>query len=144
MAKIYLWISNRSSHKEVYSEKGVLKTFTKFTGEHLCWSLFLINLQAYARCFPVKFVKFLRTPFSTEHLRSIADVRTVLCSHFVRIFEKRPLHKLFMNINFITYFKLFWICSITNYINYYWIKSICQPNIIFLSLHSISSQILLL
>ena len=25
---------------------GVLKNFAKFTGKHLCWSLFLINLQA--------------------------------------------------------------------------------------------------
>ena len=29
---------------------------------------FLITLQAWHRCFPVNFVKFLRTPFFTEHL----------------------------------------------------------------------------
>ena len=41
------------------------------------WSLFLIKLQACNfirkklkhKCFPVKFTKFLRTPFFTEHLR---------------------------------------------------------------------------
>ena len=27
-------------------KKGVLKNFTIFTGKHLCWSLFLIKLQA--------------------------------------------------------------------------------------------------
>ena len=27
---------------------GVLKNFANFTGKHLCWSLFLINLQAKA------------------------------------------------------------------------------------------------
>ena len=26
---------------------GVLKNFANFTGKHLCWSLFLINLQAF-------------------------------------------------------------------------------------------------
>ena len=50
-----------------------------FTGKHLCWSLFLINMQAEGlqlffkktlrgRCFLVKFAKFLRTPFFTEHI----------------------------------------------------------------------------
>ena len=28
------------SHQEVFCEKGVLESFTKFTGKHLCWSLF--------------------------------------------------------------------------------------------------------
>ena len=27
--------------------KAVLKNFAKFIGKHLCWSLFLINLQTY-------------------------------------------------------------------------------------------------
>ena len=30
----------RSSHLEVFSKKGVLKNFAKFTREHLCRSLF--------------------------------------------------------------------------------------------------------
>ena len=58
----------------------VLKSFANFTGKHLCWSFFLKNLQPEAlqlhtkerlqhRCFPVKFAKFLGTPFLTEHLR---------------------------------------------------------------------------
>ena len=57
----------------------ILKSFAKFIGKHLCWSLFLKNLQAEAlqlhkkrlqhRCFPVKFSKLLRTPLLTEHLR---------------------------------------------------------------------------
>ena len=52
----------------------VLKNFPNFTGKHLCWSLFLINLQALKlatplkkrlqhRWFPVKFAKFLGIPF---------------------------------------------------------------------------------
>ena len=29
--------------KVVYNKKGVLKNSTKFTGKHLCWSLFLVK-----------------------------------------------------------------------------------------------------
>ena len=36
----------RSSHPEVFCEKSVLRIFAKFTGKHLCQSLFLIKLQA--------------------------------------------------------------------------------------------------
>ena len=49
---------------------GVLKNFVIFTGKHLCWSLFLIKLQACKfiekrfqhRCFSFHVKKFLRTP----------------------------------------------------------------------------------
>ena len=41
-------------------KKGVLKTFANLTGKHLCWSLFLIKLQAFG-LFTEKFAKFLRT-----------------------------------------------------------------------------------
>ena len=47
--------------------KGVLKNFAILLGKHLCWSLFLIMLQAFRpglqhRCFRVNIAKFLRTP----------------------------------------------------------------------------------
>ena len=69
----------RSSRPEVFCKKGVLRNFAKFTGKHLCQSLFLIKLQAsrpptlskkrlWHRCFPVNFAKFLRSPFYIEHL----------------------------------------------------------------------------
>ena len=54
----------------------LLKNFANFKGKRLCWSYFLIKLQArrlagpaellktlWHRCFPVKFTNFLRTPF---------------------------------------------------------------------------------
>ena len=55
----------RSSHR------GCSKNFAHLTGKHLCWSLFLIKLQAWGpvnciksrlqhRCFPVKLANFLR------------------------------------------------------------------------------------
>ena len=64
---------------ELFCEKGVLGNFTKFTGRHLCQSLFfnkvpglrpafLLKKRLWHRCFPVKFVKFLRTPFCIKHL----------------------------------------------------------------------------
>ena len=54
-------------------KKGVLRNFTKFTGKHLCQNLFfnkvaglspatLLKKRRWRRCFPVNFVKFLRTP----------------------------------------------------------------------------------
>ena len=62
----------RSSRPKVFCKKCVLRIFTKFTGKHLCQSLFLIKLQALGknetqvhRCFPVNFAKFPRTPPKT-------------------------------------------------------------------------------
>ena len=40
-----LW-KNRSGHQRCSVEKGVLRNFAKFTGKHLCQSLFLRKLQA--------------------------------------------------------------------------------------------------
>ena len=53
----------RISHRRCSVKKDVLKKFANFTGKRLCWSLFLIKLQAKLQhwCFPVKFAKSLRT-----------------------------------------------------------------------------------
>ena len=44
-----VWQTSFSSEAAVRrcSSKGVLKNFAIFTGKHLCWSFFLIKLQAY-------------------------------------------------------------------------------------------------
>ena len=50
-------------------KKDVLKNFAKFTGKHLCLSLFLNKVEILLKKrlrrkrFPVNFAKFLRTPF---------------------------------------------------------------------------------
>ena len=73
-------VAQRCSVKEVFCEKGVPRNFTKFTGKHLFQSLFfnkvaglrpatLLKMRLWHRCFPVIFVKFLRPPLFTEHLR---------------------------------------------------------------------------
>ena len=66
---------SRSSHPEGFCKKGVLKNFEKFTGKHLCQSLFFNEVTSLRpvtllkkRCFPVNLVKFLRTPIFVEHL----------------------------------------------------------------------------
>ena len=63
---------SRSSIPEVFCKKCVLRNFAKFTGKHLCQSLFfnkvsgvrpaiLLKKRLWHRCFPVNFAKFLRT-----------------------------------------------------------------------------------
>ena len=47
---------------------SVLRNFTKFTGKYLGLSATLFKKRLWHRCFPVNFVKFLRTLFLTEHL----------------------------------------------------------------------------
>ena len=68
---------------EVFGRNGTLRNFTKFTEKHLRHSLFfkkvasrpvtLLKKRLWHRCFPVNFVKFLRTPFS--HLLLFVPVR---------------------------------------------------------------------
>ena len=38
--------SGQKQPPEVFYQKGVFKNFVNFTGKQLCWSFFLINLQA--------------------------------------------------------------------------------------------------
>ena len=62
----------KSSHRRCSVRKGVLRNFSKFRGKHLCQSLFfnkaaglpatLLKKRLWHRCFPMSFVKFLRTP----------------------------------------------------------------------------------
>ena len=65
----------RSSSSEVFCKKDVLKKFTKFTGKHLCQSLFFNKVtglrpgtiskkRPWQRYVRENFVKFLRTHFS--------------------------------------------------------------------------------
>ena len=68
-----IFIHHRSIRPDVFCKKGVLRNFAKFTGKHLCQSIFfnkvadrsatLLKKRLWHRCFPVNFAKFLRTPF---------------------------------------------------------------------------------
>ena len=69
-----------------YVKRDFLKNFRNFTGNYLCWSLFLIKLGAWksptllkrdsTHCFPLKFVRFLKTPI----LKSICERLLLLTS----------------------------------------------------------------
>ena len=61
---------NGSSRPDVSLGKGVLKLYSKFTGEHSCQSAISINLQSNfteialrQECFPVNLLYIFRTPF---------------------------------------------------------------------------------
>ena len=74
-------------------KKGVLRNFTKFTGKHLCQSLFfnkvaglrpatfLLKKTPQHRCFPVNITKFLRTPIlkniSERLLLKLGNLRNI-------------------------------------------------------------------
>ena len=69
LAKIF-----RSSRRMCSVKKGVLRNFAKFTGKHLCQSLFfnkvaglgpatLLKKRLWHRWFPLNLAKSLRTPF---------------------------------------------------------------------------------
>ena len=66
---------SRSSRPTVFCEKGVLRNFAKFTGKHLCQSLFFnkflffIKKETLAQTFSCEFYEISKNTFFTEHLR---------------------------------------------------------------------------
>ena len=73
----YLHPNVRSSHPELFCEKGVLKSFAKLSGKHLCQS-FLIKLQTsgnfikkapLAKVFSYEFCEIFMNTFFIEHIR---------------------------------------------------------------------------
>ena len=71
---LVFWAENRSSRPDVFCKKVILRSFAKFTGKQLCQSLFFNKVadlrpstswkkRLWHSCFPVSFVKFVRTPF---------------------------------------------------------------------------------
>ena len=118
----------RSSRLEVFSRKGVLRNFKKFTGEHLCQSLVcnrvarlrtvtLLKKRFWYRCFPVNFWKFLKTPSITEQLRwlllttpvnqlifreELADLQLCYSQTFHRKFSNICVSNILRQVNAIT------------------------------------------
>ena len=86
-------LSFQKQSPEVFYKKNVLRNFTKFAGKHLCQSLFinkvaglrpatLLKKRLWYRCFPVNFVKLLRTPFLQN-----TSGRLLLCFEHAQIFH---------------------------------------------------------
>ena len=70
----YLVFLQLCSRPGVFCKKGVLRNLTKFTGKHQCQTCGLspatsLKRRHWHRCFPMNFIKLLRTPFLKEHLR---------------------------------------------------------------------------
>ena len=74
---------SRSSHQSCPIKKGVLRNFAKFTGKHLCQSLFLnkiagqrpatlLKKKTLAQVFSREFWEISKNTFFTEHLRTTA------------------------------------------------------------------------
>ena len=69
----------KSSGLEVYSKKGVLKNFAKFTEKHPCWSLFLI--WDYRDSSAGVFLWIFTNTFFVEHLATVvSETYTMLVS----------------------------------------------------------------
>ena len=62
----------RSSHQRCFMKKGVLRNFVKFTGKHLCQSLFF-NKETLAQVFSCEFYEISKKTFFTEHLWTTAS-----------------------------------------------------------------------
>ena len=83
---------------------SVLRSFTNFTGKHLCWSLFLKNMQAEGlqlhkkrlqhRCSPANFAKFEEQIF----LQNTSSVCFCTSGGCFCIFSKSPIKQLFRNL----------------------------------------------
>ena len=96
LRKIQVKMKNfRSSRPEVFYKKGAVRIFTKFTGKYLCQSLFLnkvaglrtatlLKKRLWHRCFPVNFVKSLRTPLMAASGTSL---------HYFQPFQFEPVQK---------------------------------------------------
>ena len=78
-----IFVMNQSDSKKQSSRRvlwiGVLRNFAKFTGKHLCLSLFFNKVAGPA--------KFLRTTFPTEHLRATASKAWKECRINLRFFQ---------------------------------------------------------
>ena len=81
-------VKGRSSHRRCSVRKGVLRNFAKFTGKHLCQSLFFnkvagprpqacsfIKKETLAQVFSCEFCEISKNTFLTEHLRANASVK---------------------------------------------------------------------
>ena len=81
----------RSSHQRCSMKKGVLRNFAKFTGKHLCQSLFFNN-----------FLEISKNTFFTEHLWTTGSepcvYKTCLLDHLFEFAPKLPLPSFLIQI----------------------------------------------
>ena len=98
----------RSSHPRCSVKKGALRNFAKFSGKHLCQSLFFYKVagirpstlfikKLWHSCFPVNFAKFLGTPFLQNTSRRLLPISCmgVTCTKLKHI-SRTILRKFFL------------------------------------------------
>ena len=121
----------RSSYQRCSIKKAVLQNFAIFTGKNLCWSLFLIKLQAFSattllktrlqlKCFPANITKFLRTSI----LKNICE-RLLLCLTdfseqlvFREAIFQYSLSNIFISNFYFTFVSINTFISLNNFITY--------------------------
>ena len=96
---------------QMFFKIGVLKNFTICTGKHLCWSLFLMKLQAWRPATLLKidsntgvylwmlYCEILKTPFFIEHLCWLLLYfrnQKFLWSKTIALYEKCPITEFFL------------------------------------------------
>ena len=66
--------SFRSSRPEVFCKQGILRNFTKFTGKHLCQTLFFNKVSGLrpAQVFSCEFREIIKNSYFADHLRTAA------------------------------------------------------------------------
>ena len=86
---------NRSSHRRCSVRNGILRKLAKFTGKHLCKSLFfnkvsglrpltLLKRRLWHKCFPMNFAKFLRTPIFKNTSERVLLNKLITIKHLTR------------------------------------------------------------
>ena len=68
MSRTRISIGVRSNCQEVFCKKAFPRNFAKFTGKHLCHSLFF-KKDALAEVLSCEFCEISKNTFLTEHLR---------------------------------------------------------------------------
>ena len=88
-----LWLFLQKQPPDVFNKKGVLRNFVKFTGKHLCQSLFLNKVEVLcnfiketlAQVFSRGFCEISKNTFFTEQLwtpASVFNIFTVIFRHY--------------------------------------------------------------
>ena len=123
---------SRSSHWRCSIKKGALKNFAVLTEKHLCWSLFLIKLQAWrhatllnetpTQVFSWEYCEIFKNIYFEEHLQTAAPdilVNSILQRDSVKIcdrnnllvFEYHFFHKFSSNLSKVYCLRLLFSCS---------------------------------
>ena len=88
----------RSSRCQMFFKIGVPKNFVTFTGKHLCWSLFLIKLQAFRlipiRVFSCEYCEIFKNTYFEEYLPTAASVDRLRKMVFGLVFLTISLHNM--------------------------------------------------